>query len=175
MARENAAITVTVGEYQESMTLAFANGETIRVNRADLSEEILRHAVMHGLKQKLVDAAAISRNPDTGRSATVGDKYAAVREVYDRLLAGNWNTGRGEGSGAGAGAGGLLFRALCRLYSRKTPEQIRTFLAGKGKDERAALRKNLRVSAIIEEIKAEMEKSTPTDGDGEDQLAELDD
>ena len=173
MARENAAITVTVGEYQESMTLAFANGETIRVNRADLSEEILRHAVMHGLKQKLVDAAAISRNPDTGRSATVADKFAAVREVYERLLAGKWNKGRGEGSGAGAG--GLLFRALCRLYSRKTPEQIRTFLAGRGRDEQAALRKNPRVSAIIEEIKAEMEKSAPTDGDGEDQLAELDD
>ena len=173
MARENAAITVTIADDQHAMTLKFANGEEIRVNRAELSDEILRHAVMHGLKQKLVDAAAISRNPDTGRSATVADKYAAVREVYDRLLAGNWNKGRGEGSGSGAGAGGLLFRALCRLYSRKTPEQIRTFLAGKGRDEQAALRKNPRVSAIIEEIKAEM--AEPGDGDGEDQLAELDD
>ena len=174
MARENAAITVTIADDQHAMTLKFANGEEIRVNRAELSDEILRHAVMHGLKQKLVDAAAISRNPDTGRSATVADKYAAVREVYDRLLAGNWNKGRGEGSGSG-GAGGLLFRALCRLYSGKTPEQIRTFLDGKGKEEQAALRKNPRVAAIIEEIKAEMEKSAPTDGDGEDQLAELDD
>lgn len=169
MARENATITVTITDDQHAMVLAFANGAEIRVNRADLSEEILRHAVMHGLKQKLVDAAALSRNPDTGRSATIEDKYNAVREVYDRLMAGQWNKGRGDGTGTG----GLLFRALCRLYSGKTPEQIRAFLEGKGKEEQAALRKNPRVAAIIETLKAESAKITDVDSD--DMLADLED
>lgn len=167
------AATVTMNDddaRQDALTLEFANGERMCIKVASLDAVIIRHAVLHGLKQKLVDAAAIARNPDTGRSATVVDKYVAVREVYDRLLSGQWNKGRGEGSGSGAG--GLLFRALCRLYANKTPEQLREFLDGKSKEEQAALRKNPRIAAIIEEIKAE---SAKTDGiDSDELLGELD-
>lgn len=153
------------------LCFTFSNGEQLEIRTDRLSADIGLQATLHGLKQKLVDAAALSRNPATGRSATIEDKYNAVREVYDRLMAGQWNKNRGDGTGVGVG--GLLFRALCRLYSGKTPDQIRAFLGGKTKEEQSALRKNPRVAAIIETIKAESAK-TP-DVDSEDMLADLED
>ena len=165
MAR-NAQITAAIDG--TTLTLTFADGRGLELNFWRLSDEVRQYAAMHGLKQKLVDAAAIGRNPETGRSVTIQDKYEAVRAVYDRLLAGRWNAERGEG---GAPAGGLLFAALVRMYDgKKSEEAIRDFLSAKSDKEKAALRKNPRVAAIIEEIKAER---AANGDDGEEPGAEL--
>lgn len=162
---------ITVERDEDVLVIEFAHGKRIEVRPSQLIASVQEQAMFHGLKQKLVDAAAISRNPETGRSASIEDKYQAVRTVYDRLLAGHWNAVRGEG---GAPAGGLLFAALVRMYAgKKSEEDIRAFLAGKSDKEKAALRKNPRVAAIIEEIKAE--RGTDDDAAGEDLLNELDD
>ena len=71
----------------------------------------------------------------------------------------------------GGGSGGLLFKALCRMYSNKSPEQITAFLAGKTDADKTALRKNPKIAAIIEEIRAETGKSANIDTD--ELLAEL--
>lgn len=129
-----------------------------------LSPDIAEHALMHGLKQKLIDAAAISRNPETGRSASVVDKYEAIAAVWGRLLAGQWNKAR-EG-GAGGGTGGLLLRALVRMYAgKKTETALREYLAGRTDAEKAALRKNPKVARIIEEIRAESADDSGIDSD----------
>jgi len=134
----------------EIMRLTYADGMVSDVSFAPLSEEIGAICAWHGLKQKLIDAAAISRNPDTGRAATVEEKRTAVTEVWARLCAGEWNKAREGGAG-----GGLLYRALCRLYEGKRwPEEIKTFLAGKSDAEQSALRRNSRVAAVIEELRA---------------------
>lgn len=150
------------------VTLEFANGKRITIDGGALETDIYTRAAAHGLKQKLVDAAAISRNPETGRSATVDDKYNAVYEVYQRLLNGEWNKNR---ESAGGVSGGLLFRALCRLYDRKTPEDIREFLDGKSKAEHAALRANPKIAAIIDTIRAERVSGVDSD-DLLDELAD---
>ena len=133
---------------------------------AMLTESIQKQALMHGLKQKLVDAAAISRNPETGRTATIEDKYNAVKEVYDRLLAGEWNKRR-EGGG---NAGGLLLQALVRLYPEKDADTLRAYVDKLSRSEQAALRANSRVAPVIAEIQAER---GGVDSDG--LLAELED
>lgn len=155
-----------------NLIMVFGNGESLRVDPAALSPEIRIAAMLHGLKQKLGDAAAISRNPDTGRSASLDDKIAAVREVFDRITSpdGTWNKVRE--SGEGSGNGGLLFRALCNLYAgKRTPEQITAFLVGKSEAEKAALRKTAPVAAEIERIRPAPKAS----GNGDDLLAELGD
>lgn len=162
---------ITVDRIADDLVIEFAHGKRIELNPVDLADGIREQAVYHGLKQKLVDAAAISRNPETGRSASIEDKYQAVRAVYDRLTSGNWNAVRGEG---GTGTGGLLFVALCRMYAgRKTEDELREWLATKDKKAQAELRKNPKVAAIIEQIKAE--RGADDDGMGEDLLNELDD
>ena len=158
--KRNATITAAING--NTLTLTFANGETLTMRADALNSDVQQYAMMHGLKQKLVDAAAISRNPETGRAATVEDKYQAVNVVYNRLLSGQWNATR-EGGG---NAGGLLAQALTRMYAgRKTAEDIKAFLAEKTDAEKTALRKNPRVAAIIEEIRAEQGKAANIDTD----------
>ena len=166
----DATVLTTADGTPYGLHLAFSHGEKLILRATDLSPMIVAQAIVHGLKQKLVDAAAISRNTETGRAASVQDKYDAVKEVYDRLLSGEWNKRR-EG-GSGGSAGGLLFRALCRMYDgKKTADDIRAFLEGKTDAEKAALRKNSRVAAIIEEIRAE--SATGGDVNTDDLLADL--
>ena len=162
---------ITVERIANDLAIEFAHGKRIELNPFDLADGIREQAIYHGLKQKLVDAAAISRNPETGRSASIEDKYQAVKAVYDRLIAGHWNAVRGEG---GTGTGGLLFAALCRMYAgRKTEEELREWLGTKDKKAQAELRKNPKIATIIEQIKAE--RGADDDSVGEDLLNELDD
>ena len=172
--KRNTAITATIVTNETdgrpcALHLKFADGEELAITASQLTNNVMEYAVFHGLKQKLVDAAAISRNPETGRAASVEDKYQAVKTVYDRLLAGQWNAVR-EGGGA---TGGLLLQALVRMYAgRKTPDELKTFLADKSDAEKTALRKNPRVAAIIEDIRAETGKAASIDTD--ELLGELD-
>lgn len=148
----DATVTPAGDMVNGGLRLAFANGKLLTLQLSDLSPDIIEQATLHGLKQKLIDAAAISRNPDTGRSATVDDKYNAVHEVYERLLAGQWNKVRGDGTGTGSS--GLLFRALCVAYPTKTPAQIRAYLATKNLSEQATMRKSDKLATIIEDLRA---------------------
>ena len=163
---------ITVERDANELVIEFAHGKRIEVRPFDLTEQVREQAMFHGLKQKLVDAAAISRNPETGRSASIEDKYQAVWTVYDRITRlGEWNAVRGEG---GTGTGGLLFAALCRMYAgRKTEDELREWLGTKDKKAQAELRKNPKISTIIDQIKAE--RGADDDGIGEDLLNELDD
>lgn len=150
-------------EQAAGIQLAFSDGKGGRfVALGELSDSIQHACAVHGLKQKLVDAAAISRDPETGRSATIDDKRAAVLSVLDRLLSGEWNAQRGDGTGSG----GLLFKALCRFYPAKTAEDIRAWLEKRSDKEKAALRLNPKIAAIIEQVRAEQAKADDVDSDG---------
>jgi hypothetical protein len=150
---------------------------TVHVNK--LHQDIINAAVLHGLKQKIVDAAAISRNPDTGRSATIQDKFDAMNEVFLRItdpLEPSWNKiDRDTGSGA---QGGLLIRALVRLYPTKTREDLDAYVSKLDAKQQAAVRATARVAAVIETIKAEDAAKRSRGGvgnAGEDLLAGLED
>lgn len=147
------------------LNLDFANGRTLQVNTNALSNEIRAHAMLHGLKQKLVDAAAISRNTETGRAATIEDKYQAVKTVFDRITSpdGTWNAVREGGAGA---TGGLLLRALCRMYEgKKTRDELIEYLSTKTAEQKTALRKNPKIAAIIEELREASAKESDIDAD----------
>lgn len=150
------------------LTLDFEHGKIVEIDATQLSHDVLAQALMHGLKQKLVDAAAISRNPENGRAATIETKFDAVAEVAERLLTGEWNKRR-----EGGPTGGLLKRALIEMYNgRKSAEQIEAFLAAKSDKEKAALRKNPKVAEIIERLRREDAAAKGEDA-GVDLLAEL--
>jgi hypothetical protein len=168
-----AAVSAVMGENR--MELVFADGRKLTLVGAALSPAIANAAMWHGLKQKLVDAAAISRDPLTGKPATIDTKYRAVEEVFDRLTSEipSWNKVRGEGTGS-TGSGGLLYRALVRLYDGvQTPEQVRKYLDGLNGEQQAALRGNKKVAPVILAIKAEdaaRRAETGEEGDESDNL-----
>lgn len=160
-AKRTPAITAAI----DGMVLTFTgdNGRMLTVDARTLSTSILDAAIMHGLKQKVGDAAAISRNPETGRSASTDDKFDAMVEVVKRLELDHWNKPRE--SGDGAGAGGLLFKALCIVKTDKTAEEVRAYLASRSKEEQAALRKVPVIAAAIDAIRAESAKAAGIDGE----------
>lgn len=166
------AISVETDTETMALAITFASGNILTLTTAMLSIEVANQALLHGLKQKLVDAAAIGRNPETGRSATVDDKEVAVREVFDRIIGpdGRWNKGRGEGEG---NVGGLLLSALCRLYPAKTAADLREWLGTKDAEQKKALRDTPRIATIMAEIKEERAKDSDDAPDVDAMLDEL--
>lgn len=146
------------------LTLTFANGRTLKLDSNALTPDIIQSAIMHGLKQKLIDAAAIGRNPDTGATATIDDKFNAVNEIFQRITgdAPTWNKIRVGGEGGNKG--GLLVRAMMRLTS-KARDTITEYLNGLSKEEVAALRKNPRVVEVIAQLQAEQANDSGVDSD----------
>lgn len=152
------------------LRLAFSNGKALTILRDELQPAIIHEATIHGLKQKLVDAAAIARDTKTGRSATIEEKYAAVRAVYDRLLAGAWNEER-----EGGGAGSYLLRALCERKGIPATDEarvaaIKTWLDERTKEQRAALELNPAVKAIIDRMREEAAARKAGDVDSDELL-----
>jgi hypothetical protein len=145
-----AAIAADVSN--DTLTLTFSDGREIVLRVGQLDGAMQTAAMLHGLKQKLVDAAAIARDTETGRSATLNDKYAAVKEIYDRITSDtpSWNKIRGDGMGTG---NTLLVRAMMQ-FTGKTKAAIDAYLDTKSKEEKLALRKNPKIANIIAELQA---------------------
>ena len=121
--------------------------------------DVAVRAAQHGFIQRISDAAAISRDPETGRPATAEEKMAKMA-----ALIAHYETGTAEWSRVQAGGpkGGLLFDALCRLYGhQKAPSDIRTWLDGLSDKEQAALREDATIAPVIAAIKAERAKDQP--------------
>ena len=135
------------------LTLKFADGTAAALATIDLSAEILSQALLHGLKQKLVDAAAIARNTDTGASATLADKKEAVLKVLTRLQEGQWNATRESGEGAAKGS--ILLLALQRAQPAADATALATRIKGLTDAERAALMKNPKILPHVQAIQAE--------------------
>ena len=85
-----------------------------------LTNELRDTAMRHGLGQKLGDAGAKSRNPDTGASATTLEKYNAIKAVADNLLNGAWNFATREG-GIGAATEEKV-GILAKMFGRETSD-----------------------------------------------------
>jgi len=136
-----------------TLTLEFRHGETLTLHPEALNPEIQRAALLHGLKQKLVDAAAISRDITTGRAATIQTKFNAVKEIFDRITGENpsWNKPRAGGAG---GQGGLLARAIAR-YKNVEVSAAKAYLDRLTDAQKQALRVDPRIATVINELRME--------------------
>ena len=158
-------IEATVGD-DGTLILEFRHGETLRVHPETLNPEIQRAALLHGLKQKLVDAAAISRDTATGRAATIVTKFDAVKEIFDRITgaggeAPSWNKPRAGGAG---GQGGLLARAIARFKGVEV-SAAKAYLDRLTDAQKQALRVDPRIATIINELRMESAKPAGIDTD----------
>lgn len=134
------------------LTINFSNGEELSIDANKLSEDIKLAAMLHGLKQKLCDGAAIPRDTSTGRSATIDDKFAAVKAIHDRLISvgGTWNANR---EGEQKQQGGMFLRAMMAITG-KSHEEMKKSLETMSKEQIAALKKNPKVIDKMAELEA---------------------
>lgn len=75
----------------QSIVINVPGQPSIEVDIRRLSADIVRRLTLHGLAQKIGDAAAKERDPVTGKSATWAVKHASMRRIADALLAGEWS------------------------------------------------------------------------------------
>lgn len=122
MAKANSV--VSLDKTASRVTVTVQGFAPIMVDRQDLKSEINSEAWAHGIGQKLVDSAALSRDPKTGKPADPAAKYAAIRATADQLMAGEWNAERESG------ATSILFEALCLAYPGQGEEAIHAALNG---------------------------------------------
>jgi hypothetical protein len=143
----------------------FADGVKVTFDPAQ-SKQTGADAKVHGYRQKIQDAAAMSRNTETGMPASIAEKRAAMESVIQNLYAGLWNAPAGGGN-----EGGLLLAALVRVKPEMSEENLKKWLATKSDKEKAALRIAPTIKPEIDKIRAERGKATGLDGDAI--LAEL--
>ena len=79
MARKNAIVSVELND--NNLSFIVADTGSIELDVSALAGEVTRRAMLHGIVQKISDAAAL------GKDATPSDKYQAMRAVADRLIA----------------------------------------------------------------------------------------
>lgn len=157
-----AGVECAIDENPAAMRLTFGDGEVSLVTEHEL-RACSTALLFHGAKAKFIDAAAIPRDKATGKSATIAQKREAVQATIDRVIAGEWNKAREGGDGA---ANGLLYTAMCRMYEGvMDAAAMRTWLDAKTTEEKAALRINPQIAAIIIEIKAERAPKSTADSD----------
>jgi hypothetical protein len=123
----------------------------LTVDPKDMPTAVNEYAVLHGYKQKIVDAAAIERDPATGRPATPRAKFDAMSEVWESLQAGAWNR---TGSGDGTVSDGLLISALVE-YLGQPAEAVRAAVAGWDKRTQAAMRTDPAIAPIVARLRTE--------------------
>lgn len=151
-AKSNSVITHAVAG--DVITFTVRDAGEVRLDVSAVSEANRQRAMFHGFIQRISDAAAISRNPETGQPATPQEKLAAMQGLVEHYAsgAGEWSR---RSAGGIAPEGGLLFRALAKLYPEKSPETIREFLAKRSKSEKAALLVTPDVARVADELRAE--------------------
>lgn len=146
--KSNSVVTHDVGAMDEYVTFTVLGAGKMTLEFAKMSDENQKRAMVHGMIQRISDAAAISRNPDTGKPATAQEKYDRMAQ-----LVAHYESGTSEWSRVGQGGGnkgGYLFRALQILYPNRPIDELKSWMDKKSKSEQAALRASPKVRAIID-------------------------
>lgn len=133
----------------EAVTMIWADGIVDKLEVSKLSADVLAAATENGLKQKLGDAAAISRDPITGRSATIQTKRERVRAVAQNLLDGHWIAPTRSGNGGGDSIRRTLIDALLQLNPSLDRERVTAAITAKSHAEVLAMRAVPRVAEVI--------------------------
>lgn len=169
MARKNSIISSV---YEgDTLTFAVEGAGEFSLLLSDLSDDIRHEALVHGLRQKISDGAAIPRDqlPDDPTEAAKV-KFAAMSEIADRLRNGEWSARRGDGS---APVAGIIYRAfeewaMARAAEKGatlSSEQVRASYDARDRAAQLALRNVPAIADIIARMKAERGGASSVDAD----------
>lgn len=171
--RANSIITVT--RWDNKLKFAFTGVGDFTFDPDKVSAENRARAMVHGFEQRVRDAAALSVDRDTGKSATAQAKFDAAKRIADHLMSGatEWNLKPAATGGLDAG---LVIMAIMRVFRKSLDEAetvIATTMSKKGIERAAALKlwaNSKQVAAAMLEIKTERLNTTE---DADDLLDEI--
>lgn len=133
------------------LTITTAGFPAIVVDPDHFSQSIKDYGFLHGMKQRIVDAAAL------GATATISEKYAAMQSLFAHMGAtGEW---RRTGQGDGTPGDGLLVRAIAE-FNKCDLAESRHLVGLMDKKLQASMRGAAELKVIIARMKTE--KARPT-------------
>lgn len=144
----------------------------LRLDTATMHPDNIAAAVLHGMEQRIRDAAAIARDKETGASATPQQKYDAMQQLVEHYASGSpdWTIKRAEGSGGGARS--ITIEAIARVkqcdYATAESMVDRLAMSKFGNDRKVALRQLANTPAVqsaMLAIRAERMPKPKADGD----------
>lgn len=158
-AKSNSVITTEVDGSR--ITFNVQGAGSLELDMEVCSESVLNRATVHGLKQRISDAAALARDTKTGRSATPAEKFAAMQELVLHYMSGTseWSTRR-EGAGS---QGGILLQALCAMRPDKSADDVRAFLQGISKSDQVRLLNSEKVRPFADVVREKMGQGIDAD------------
>jgi hypothetical protein len=134
-------------------------------------------AAIHGFIQRISDGAAMSRNKETGRSATPGEKMARMQAIADHYASGadQWTMNKGTGEGRSQGPN-IVVRALAAIQGVSVAEALASVKekAEKGRVTTKAYLKRLGMArAIVDKVAELRAQEAVVAEDGDEMLADL--
>lgn len=93
-----------------------ADEATVAVDVTALTPDLVAKLALHGLKQKVADAAAGAKAFAEENNMTVADAASnLMQKVVDRLHEGDWGAERGAGAGVSLGYGAAVDAAIISI------------------------------------------------------------
>lgn len=129
------------------MTVAFAGFDPVTWGSEAMPANVRLLCAAYGLREKITNATALSRDPKTGKSATVAEKREAAYRVIEAMMAGQWEVRAASGTGDDA----VLIDAITELTG-----QPRADVVDAAKDWSAGQKRDLIADAGIAPIFARM-------------------
>lgn len=170
MAKPKANSVVMVERLDDGrISVAVLNAGTLAFDPTKASRANREYAEFHGWKQRLADAAAISRDDETGRPASPEDKLNAIRARIE-----HYESGSDEWSMVGGGGGGKSLTIEAIALVKDIDYEAAQAIVARYADEKydgdtrkalAYLRQGERVARAMETIRAERTPEPKLDAD----------
>lgn len=173
--KSNSVVTHSLAEDGCTLTFRVLNAGEFTFDVLSAHASVQHRAAVHGFIQRISDAAAKSRDTETGKSATPADKLAAMQRVAEHYASGvdQWALVRASGDGAGAGPS-IVVRAFAQLQGLSVSDALTRIreVAEKRRTTTKAYLKTLRGAEAIRGAIAAIEAEEAGTG-GDEALAEL--
>lgn len=174
-AKSNSVVTHSLGEDGRTITFKVRGAGEFTFDVLAAHPKVRHWAAIHGFVQRISDAAAKSRDTETGKPADPGEKLEAMRRVAEHYASGveQWKMTRVAGEGAGTGPS-IVVRAFARLQGLSVADALARIreVAEKKRVTTKAYLKTLRGAQAIRDAIAAIEAEEAGAG-GDEALAEL--
>lgn len=141
--KKRANAVVTMEQAGNELVFNVLGAGAMRLDMGKISEAILTRAAIHGLKQRISDAAAIPCDAETGKPATPAEKFTAMQALVDHYNSGSAEWSRRAEAGERTPNGGKVLQAIMNVYQFSTVEKARETVeataAKRGIEYKAAL------------------------------------
>jgi len=175
--KKRANAVVTMEQQDKRLVFNVLGAGKVELDLTKVHSDILERAAIHGLKQRISDAAALPCDTETGLPATALEKYENLSKLVEHYNSGTgeWNRTRVAGEGKGPNAAKTL-TAIANVYKLADTDAAKVYV------EKTAVKRGIeysealalwRSSDKIKEELARMAAATPSKVNADELLGEL--